>query len=167
MIEERRGDRRIFGRFVPAPHGYGCPSVQLACECTSFSFRKWTALECQRIHRCLGQSRNVVWLDSTQIALCHHVEPDGFGDLFREPLREPPGAGVLVPLICSFGLTPADRLKVTHIVQQGGSHQVIGSPGAFGERRSLQHVRRKADFLTQVTSQTLARKQPPKEIDRR
>ena len=61
----------------------------------------------------------------------------------------------------------AERFEVTNIVQQCSGYQVIGCPGAFGERRRLQHVGGEADLFTQVALHSLAGEELCEAIDRR
>ena len=50
MVERRRDDAWILGCFVPAANGNRVLNIRHPLEHSSFFYRKWAALEPQRLH---------------------------------------------------------------------------------------------------------------------
>jgi hypothetical protein len=89
------------------------------------------------------------------------VQPDRLSDLRAEPLGQPDGALLAVPVVSAAHEVPAgDRAsEVPDVVQQRRGDQRRPRPGLLGQRGRLQHVLGLSDRLAQVVGSALAGEQ--------
>ena len=89
------------------------------------------------------------------------MQAHGFAHLRPEPLGQPVGAGVAVPVVgAAHQVAPGDdALEVSDVVEQRGRDQRGRRAGGLGQHAGLQHVLGLADRLAQVLASALVREQ--------